>query len=58
MGIIHSFPNKMNWAFKRAELQETAREQETKQKQWHRNKQRGLEEPGLPCFANAMTAPY
>lgn len=57
MGIIRSFPNKMNWAFKGAELQKTAKEQETKQKQWHRNKQRGLEDLGLPCFGNAVTAP-
>lgn len=38
MGIIHSFPNKMNWGFMGVELLKTAREQETKQKQWHRNK--------------------
>ena len=62
MGIIHSFPNKINWAFKGrgiAAKKDGEGLQETKQKQWHRNKQRGLEDPGLPSAGNAVTArPY
>lgn len=33
MGIIHSFPNKMNWAFKGVALHKKEREREAKQKQ-------------------------
>ena len=66
MGIIHSFPNKINWAFKvgggGAGLQKkTARGNKklNKSSDTETNKQRGLEDLGLPSAGNAVTArPY